>query len=214
MRPTPTVGACATPRNGARWVAIPAIVPSPHFQYDRLAMERQREDTTAPGTPSLAEKARWALAGVSRSGLRHGAMPWVAGIVAPALRLAEDGGADLSADGWRWEMICDVLAGIAREGEAFDVSELIPVDPRYLIAWMGSSPARAARVTNALRYLPCENPGIERWIRRVSGMEITDLIELAYLDETQQVAAALRATLRGPTPPPSRDAPSSGSPRT
>jgi hypothetical protein len=176
-------------------------------------MERQKEDTTPPGTPSLAEKARWALAGISRSGLRHGAMPWVAGIVAPALRLAEDGDADLSADGWRWGMVYDVLAGFARDGQALDVSELIPADTRYLIAWMGSSPARIARVTDALRYLPCENPGIERWIRRVSGMEITDLIELAYLDEVQQVAAALRATLRGPTAPrlPCRDAPSPAS---
>lgn len=159
-------------------------------------MERDiRRESSDEGT-DYQQNARLALSYIERSGVKEGAPQWVTDLISSATHLDDERGADMSSDGWRWQMIHDVLAGIAKVGSDFDVSELVPQDPQYVIAWMASSPTRIGRCTDVLQYLPCENPGIERWIRRIRELQITDLIELAYLDELTGVAAAARSGLR------------------
>ncbi|MFZ2349672.1 MAG: hypothetical protein WAW99_05615 [Candidatus Bipolaricaulis anaerobius] len=143
-----------------------------------------------------AQVAQRALNYIGRTGLKPGAPSWVGDLVAPATHLANEAAADMSADGWRWEMIYELVAGMARDGIEFDVTEILPSDWQYLLAWMASSPLRVNRCTEALRYLPCESRGIRSWIRRVAKMEITDLIGIGYFDELTSVAEALRRSLR------------------
>ena len=62
-----------------------------------------------------AQVAQRALNYIGRTGLKPGAPSWVGDLVAPATHLANEAAADMSADGWRWEMIYELVAGMARD---------------------------------------------------------------------------------------------------